>query len=70
MFRHICDCVELLIMIVMITFIEVRFSSVHSKTLILLISSTLSSIFQKKKNKYENVQKKSQPFIKDLHNVC
>ena len=49
MFRHICDCVELLIMIVMITLIKVRFSSVHSKTLILFISSTPSSIFQKKK---------------------
>ena len=41
--------VEILIMIVMITLIKVRFSSVHSKALILLISSTPSSIFQKKK---------------------
>ena len=62
--------VEILIMIVMTTLIKVRFSSVHSKALILLISSTPSSIFQKKKNKYENVEKKSQSFIKDLHNVC
>ena len=61
--------VEILIMIVMTTLIKVRFSSVHSKALILLISSTPSSIFQKKKNKYENVEKKSQSFIKDLHNV-